>query len=108
MDKGTVEKLRHMKWGKIMVKYFVKLLEKQETNKIMQSILERDSDIVTNLIRELDKPFIKVKECASKRLDFLLPSPIKNSKRKRYIIERIDETDIFNRDTRNIQVIPVY
>jgi len=99
MDRKTKNKLRNMKWGRILVMHFVKLLEKFEANKTMLSIVNRDSDIVENLIKELEKPFTKLSP--NKPID-----PQGTGHRKRFsVIRTVDEDSLMKSETRNINVI---
>ena len=96
MDKKKRNRLRNMKWGRMLVMYFVKLLEKNEANKVMLSIINRESDIVDNLIKELEKPF--------SRLSMNQPIDPQKGCRNRFAVIRVHEENLMKTETRNINV----
>ena len=113
MDKRKRQKLRNMKWGKILVTYFLKLLEKSEANRIMQSIVNRESDIVDNLIKEIEKPFTKLSTNNTNNTNkndnesnaLINSIPLNNKHgRKRFSIMRSYDSNYLKCETRNINV----
>jgi hypothetical protein len=44
------------KWGKIIVLYFIKQIEKLETDKYLKSLLDREGDLLEIIKNEFQKP----------------------------------------------------
>jgi len=86
-----------MKWGRKLVTYFIILLEKNESKRLMQSIINKQSDIVDNLIKELEKPI----NISNKKEE---KGEVKNLGKKLFTMTRTTEDNYLKSETRNISV----
>lgn len=87
------------KWGKILVIYFIREMERKETEKYLRSLMDREGDILEIIISEFQKPEKSLKEIKSKKEN-------KENKEKNDIIknEFFNENIKNKEDTRNTKV----